>query len=76
MAVHATIPDVEPRHFERWLALFDETVTELCPPQAAALFREKAAMIAESLQLGIAASRGELPALGSSPTCGGSGPKP
>ena len=61
MAVHAAIPDIEPRHFEHWLALFGETVSELCPPAAAALFREKAAMIAESLQLGIAVSRGELP---------------
>ena len=64
MAVHAAIPDIEPRHFEHWLSLFGETVTELCPPEAAALFREKAAMIAESLQLGIAVSRGELPPLG------------
>ena len=70
MAVHAAIPDIEPGHFERWLALFDETVAELCPPPAAALFREKAAMIGESLQLGIAASRGELPPLRAEPARG------
>ena len=64
MAVHVGIPDIERSHFERWLSLFGETVTELCPPAAAAVFREKAAMIAESLQLGIAVSRGELPPLG------------
>ena len=64
MAVHVGIPDIERSHFERWLSLFGETVTELCPPPAAAVFREKAAMIAESLQLGIAVSRGELPPLG------------
>ena len=63
MAAHAAVPDIEPRHFERWLSLFGDTVAELCPPDAAALFREKAAMIGESLQLGIAVSRGELPPL-------------
>lgn len=63
MAVHAAIPDIGRAHFERWLSLFGETVTELCPPPAAGLFREKAAMIAESLQLGVAVSRGELPPL-------------
>jgi hemoglobin len=49
------------RHFARWLHLFGETVAELCPPEAAALFVQKAQMIAQSLQLGIAASRGEIP---------------
>ena len=33
------------------------------PAEAAALFIGKSEMIAESLQLGIAASRGELPAV-------------
>ena len=49
------------RHFARWLHLFDQTVAELCPPQAAELFMKKSQMIAQSLQLGIAASRGEIP---------------
>ena len=63
MVVHAALPNIGRAHFDHWLSLFAETVDELCPPQAAALFREKAAMIAESLQLGIAVSRGELPPL-------------
>ena len=67
MAVHAAIPDIDRSHFEHWLALFGETVTELCPPEAAALFRQKSEMIAESLQLGIAVSRGELPPLSRRP---------
>jgi hemoglobin len=54
---------INARHFARWLHLFGETVTELCPPEAAALFKQKAEMIAQSLQLGIAASRGEIPSL-------------
>jgi hemoglobin len=51
------------RHFARWLHLFSETVAELCPPEAQALFEQKSQMIAQSLQLGIAASRGEIPSL-------------
>jgi len=63
MAVHAAIPNIDRAHFEHWLSMFGETVDEVCPPDAAALFREKSAMIAESLQLGIAVSRGEIPPL-------------
>ena len=48
------------RHFARWLHLFSETVAELCPPEAAELFEAKSRMIAQSLQLGIAASRGKI----------------
>ncbi|MBI1199961.1 MAG: preprotein translocase subunit TatC [Phenylobacterium sp.] len=64
MPVHVAIPDIGPDHFARWLALFRETAAEVCPPPAAALFEARAEMIAESLQLGIAVSRGELPPLG------------
>jgi len=63
MAVHAALPGIGRAHFEHWLALFGQTVGDVCPPPAAALFRDKAAMIAESLQLGIAVSRGEIPPL-------------
>jgi hemoglobin len=64
MAAHVRIEGIAPGHFARWLELFRATATELCPPPAAALFVAKAEMIAESLQLGIAVSRGELPARG------------
>jgi hemoglobin len=63
MAVHARLADVRPTHFARWLHLWGETVAEVCPPEAAALFAAKAELIGQSLQLGIAASRGELPPL-------------
>ncbi len=63
MAAHARIPGIEPGHFVRWLDLFARTAQAHCPPEAAALFAAKAEMIAQSLQLGIAASRGELPKL-------------
>ena len=51
------------RHFARWLHMFAETAAELCPPEAAALFVKKSQMIAQSLLLGIAASRGEIPSI-------------
>lgn len=61
MVVHTQIPDIRATHFARWLHLWRETAAEVCPPEAAALFAAKAEMIGQSLQLGIAASRGELP---------------
>jgi hemoglobin len=63
MAAHAARPDIAPEHFGRWLALFRETAEATCPPPAAALFVEKSEMIGQSLQLGLAVSRGELPPL-------------
>ena len=63
MPAHARISDIEPEHFARWLQLFAETAREVCPPGAAALFADRAQRIAQSLQLGIAVSRGELPPL-------------
>jgi hemoglobin len=61
MPAHIRIADIRPTHFARWLHLFRQTAEEICPPPAAALFAAKSEMIAQSLQYGIAASRGELP---------------
>lgn len=61
MLAHARIADIRPTHFARWLHLFRQTVERLCPPAASALFVEKSEMIAQSLQMGIAVSRGDLP---------------
>jgi hemoglobin len=63
MTAHARTPGIEYAHFGRWLTLFRETAAEVCPPRAALLFVAKAEMIAESLKLGIAVSRGETPPL-------------
>ena len=60
MAAHLRLEGLEPAHFARWLALFRATAAEVCPPPAAALFIDRAQRIAESLQLGIAVTRGEL----------------
>ena len=53
-----------PAHFDRWLALFEATARELCPPEAEAHFVERARRIAASLELGIAAGQGVLLAPG------------
>lgn len=63
MQAHNRLPDIRPQHFGRWLALFEATAVEVCPPAAAALFVQRARMIGRSLELGLAVSRGELPPL-------------
>jgi len=46
-------PRITPELFNRWLALWGETTTELMSPEAAAALQDKAARIAESLQLAL-----------------------
>lgn len=57
MRAHLPLP-VDADHFDRWLALFEETAHELCPPVAADHFIERARRIAESLEMGIAFGNG------------------
>jgi hemoglobin len=59
MKVHADLPEITATLFGRWLALFQDTASKTCPPDAAAVFIDRANRIAESLQLGIALHRGE-----------------
>ena len=61
MQVHAALAEIQLEHFPRWLALFGETAREVCPPEAAALFVDRAGRIAESLRTGIAIARGAPP---------------
>ena len=63
MPAHIRLPEIQGHHFARWLGLFREAAAEVCPAEAAQAFIGRAEMIAESLKLGIAASRGELPPL-------------
>lgn len=63
MEKHLPLP-VDALHFDRWLALFEETASALCPPAAARHFVERARRIAESLELGIAAGQGRILARG------------
>ena len=53
VAVHLRVEGMEPRHFGRWLELFDETCRELFDDDVADVFRVKAARIAESLKLAL-----------------------
>lgn len=59
MKAHAELPQIGAAHFRQWLALFRATAAEVCPPDAAALFIDRAERIAESLQMGIAIHRAE-----------------
>jgi hemoglobin len=61
MQTHARLAGIGDAHFSRWLALFKETVSVICTSEQAALFMTKAQTIGASLQMGIAASRGEMP---------------
>lgn len=57
MRMHLPLP-VDGRHFDRWLALFEATAREVCTPEGAAIFLERAQRIAASLELGIASASG------------------
>ena len=59
MAAHLPLP-IDTPHFNRWLELFAAAAQEICPPPAAAHFIERAHRIADSLELGIAASTGKI----------------
>jgi hemoglobin len=59
MPKHVPLP-VDGRHFDRWLALFEETARAECPPAAAEHFIVRAHRIAESLELGIATAHGTM----------------
>lgn len=59
MVKHLPLP-VDAEHFDRWLELFEATAREICPPEAASHFVERARRIAASLELGIATGQGVL----------------
>ncbi len=63
MQRHAPLP-VGAHHFDRWLELFKQTVTEVCTPTAAVVFLDAAHRIAQSLEFGIASHRGLMLAKG------------
>jgi hemoglobin len=63
MPKHLPLP-VDAAHFDRWLALFEETVGEVCPLTAQDHFLERARRIAASLELGIAGANGVLLGIG------------
>jgi hemoglobin len=50
---HAGISELQPDDFRRWLAVFGATCDELCTPDVAAAFRDRAERIAQSLQFAL-----------------------
>ena len=69
MVAHLPLP-IDTPHFDRWLEIFADTVWEVCPTPAPAAvhFLTLAHRIADSLELGIAAQKGELRVKRSRPT--------
>ena len=63
MPKHTPLP-IEAAHFDRWLALFEAAARRLCPRAAADALVERAGSIGESLELAMAAERGQLLAPG------------
>lgn len=63
MVKHMRLP-IDAAHFDRWLSLFEATARELCPPQAAEHFVERARRIAASLELGVANGQGVMLGIG------------
>lgn len=59
MPKHLALPELSDRHFTRWLALFRNTVRELCPTDVADLFIDRSERIANSFRINIAMRRGE-----------------
>jgi hemoglobin len=59
MVKHMRLP-VDAAHFDRWLALFDKTAREVCPPRAVEHFMERARRIASSLEMGVAGTHGVI----------------
>jgi len=59
MVKHVPLP-IDAEHFDRWLELFETAANEICPPDAAPLFIERAHRIAQSLELGVASRNGVL----------------
>ena len=59
MIKHVKLP-IDAGHFDRWLALFEDTAREICPPDAAAHFIDRAQRIAASLELGVAGANGVM----------------
>ena len=60
LAAHVPL-ELQPQHFRRWLALFEQTASGICSPAAVTYLMEKARRIAQSLEFGSAVQRGELP---------------
>lgn len=57
---HIQVGDIRPDHFARWLHLFRQAASDVCPEEAAAIFAQKSQMIARSLQMAICLANVDL----------------
>lgn len=61
MLKHIAVGGLDNMHFDRWLVLWNQTLDDIAPNEAAAqVFRQAAERIAESLLTGIKVQRGGL----------------
>jgi hemoglobin len=59
MRPHLVLPLMS-AHFDRWLLLFERTAREIFTAGAAEAFLARARLIADSFEMGIASTRGEI----------------
>ncbi|HAO41738.1 MAG TPA: preprotein translocase subunit TatC, partial [Afipia sp.] len=59
MRPHLMLP-IRGEHFDRWLALFETTAREIFESDVAEAFIVRARRIADSFEMGIATTRGEI----------------
>ena len=61
MPAHLRLPGLTPAHFQRWLALFRETLDDIAPnPAAADFFHDRASLIGRNFQAMIFALNTEV----------------
>jgi hemoglobin len=58
MPKHLAIGELAEAHFERWLALFRQTVEAICPPHVAALFVDRAERVGNNFRYAMAVREG------------------
>ncbi len=63
MPKHKALKGISPAHFKVWLGLFEDTASNVCPPDVAERFTAKSKMIARSLELGMFGIPGLRPTL-------------
>lgn len=57
---HINIPDVDKGHFFKWLLIFEENAYNVCSPEAAVFFIDRAKEIAESLMIRLGLNHGKF----------------
>lgn len=60
MRAHALLSGIAMAHLDRLLEIFGRTAGDVCLPDVAALFIDRAGRIAQSVELGMALHRGQM----------------